>query len=78
MGRYALVLPQVRDVVELTVNGARAGKRIVPPYRFEAELKKGRNRIELTVYNSLANAMEFYLEDSGIFGGGKLFRRKDV
>lgn len=76
-GNYSLVLPKVRDVLRLSVNGKPIGKRIKPPYRFEFSVGKGRAEIRLEAANSLANAMECYLEESGILSGG-YFEKNDL
>ena len=65
-GVYGLKLGKVRDVAVLYVNGKKIGKLSCPPYDFTAELQKGENEIAVTVYNSMANAMECYLEKSGL------------
>lgn len=69
-GRYRLFLPAVRDVAELFVNGRAVQKRVKPPYDFAFACPAGKNEIALTVTNSLANAMEYYLEESGLLAGG--------
>jgi hypothetical protein len=53
---YILDLGVVRGTAELSVNGLPAGVRILSPYRFEITelLKSGENRIEITVFNTLA------------------------
>lgn len=68
-GEYCLNLPEVRDVAELFVNNVFIDKAINPPYFYKFNLNKGKNVISITVYNSFANAMECYLEESGITGG---------
>lgn len=69
-GNYTLVLPAVRDVADVCINGSSAVRKIKPPYEYEVLLKKGKNQIEITVYNSLANEMECYLEQSGLLAIG--------
>ncbi|MBE6689498.1 MAG: cadherin-like beta sandwich domain-containing protein [Ruminococcaceae bacterium] len=68
-GKYMLSFGDVRDVVDIKVNGKAYGRIIQPPYISEINLEKGENEIALTVYNSDANKMEAYLEPSGIMGG---------
>lgn len=50
-------LGDVRNIAEVRVNGASAGTRLWPPYRFEITqlLKPGSNRLEIGVTNTLAN-----------------------
>ena len=69
-GEYRLDFSKIRDVAELTVNGKYTGKTVKPPYSFKARLSSGENHIKLTVYNSFANAMEGYSEESGVLCGG--------
>lgn len=73
-GEYRLVLPKVRDVVKINVNGTFAAKAVKAPYSIPMILNEGENELELTVYNSLANALECYLEESGILCGGKIIK----
>ena len=73
-GEYRLSFPLVRDTAYLTVNGEDLGKCVKPPYSFRFSLHAGENEIRLTVYNSLANAMECYLEPGGIVSEGVLER----
>ncbi len=72
--KYRLIFPLIRDTVYLTVNGKPYGKTVKPPYSFEFELENGENEILLTVYNSLANSMECYLEPGGIVSHGILVK----
>lgn len=52
-----LDLGQVVATAEVRVNGAVAGIRVAPPWRVELSphLKTGENRIEVLVFNTLAN-----------------------
>jgi hypothetical protein len=67
---YRLVLPQVRDVVKVHINGKKVGERIKTPYIFEFDAQEGVNEITIDVANSLGNAFECYKEASGILAGG--------
>lgn len=69
-GAYRLVLPKVRDVVEVYVDNKLLKKIYKEPYEFEFKHKQGTANIKIEVVNSFANAMEFYLEESGILNGG--------
>ena len=73
-GEYRLSFPLVRDTAYLTVNGEDLGKCVKPPYTFRFGLHAGKNELRLTVYDSLANAMECYAEPGGIVSEGRLER----
>lgn len=73
---YMLTLPKVRDACELYINGKFEGKKVFYPYEFEFYADAGKAEFEIRVTNSLANAFECYLEDGGIFGGGKIEKIK--
>ena len=75
-GNYTLHLPKVRDVADLCINGEKIGRIIAPPYTYNVRLRKGKNVCKLTVYNSFANTMECYLEESGILQGGEFREMK--
>lgn len=66
----ALVLNEVNDVVEVRVDGNFVGKKAYAPYIIELGDMSGKKELEITVYNSMANALEMYAEPSGIVGGG--------
>ena len=69
-GKYRLVIPKVRDVVKVYINNKLIDKVIKYPYEFEFKGKKGSLSVKIEVANSLGNAMEFYLEESGLLSGG--------
>ena len=50
-------LGEVAGTAEVTVNGSKAGVKVAPPWKINITsfLKKGDNRIEVLVYNTLAN-----------------------
>jgi hypothetical protein len=52
-----LDLGEVASSAEVHVNGKRAGVRLAPPYRFDISglAKAGENRVEVLIYNTLAN-----------------------
>ncbi len=56
-GRVVLNLGGVASSAEVVVNGKPAGIRIAPPWTFDLTslLKAGENRVEVLVYNTLAN-----------------------
>lgn len=68
-GQYALHLPNVRDVAEISLNGKTLDKKIKPPYEFCFATEKGVTELRIKIVNSLANAMECYREESGILSG---------
>ena len=71
-GTYRLVLPRVRDVVTLSVDGRDVGTQIRRPYHLTFTASSGEHTLTLLVANSLANQMECYAEESGILQGGYL------
>lgn len=56
-GQLTLDLGQVAATAEVRVNGQRAGIRVAPRWRVDIsnQVKPGENRIEVLVYNTLAN-----------------------
>lgn len=56
-GPCSLDLGKVVATAEVRVNGQRAGIRVAPPWRMDIspQIKPGENRIEILVYNTLAN-----------------------
>lgn len=58
--RFILQAGNVRDVLEVVVNGHSAGLRCWPPYNVDiaSYLKPGRNLLQLVVTNTLANEYE--------------------
>ena len=69
-GQYRLSMPQVRDVVDLYLDGQHLGRITRPPYSFTFPAVKGLHKLTLRVVNSLGNQMECYAEQSGILQGG--------
>ena len=71
-------LGAVGETAELFVNGESAGCEICPPYRFEAELKKGANRLEIIAANNPAYKFRdkysrfIALPPSGVLGPVKI------
>ncbi len=55
--RLVLNLGNVAATAEVHVNGQRAGVRVAPPWTFDVTelMKPGDNRLEVLVYNTLAN-----------------------
>jgi hypothetical protein len=70
-GPYILDLGRVRGTAEAKVNGILAGARFLSPYRFDIThlLKQGNNRIEITVFNTLAPWLEAHSPTRYIFDG---------
>ena len=56
-GEAELDLGEVHNCCTVRLNGKDVGMRYAPPYRFRVELAKGANVLEVTVANSLANAL---------------------
>lgn len=56
-GRVILSLGNVIATAEVHVNGTKAGLRLTPPWSIDISkhIKPGENRIEILVYNTLAN-----------------------
>ena len=56
-GEVTLDLGKVVATAEIRVNGQSAGIRVAPPWRVDIskQVKSGENRIEILVYNTLAN-----------------------
>ncbi len=56
-GEVILDLGKVVATAEVRVNGQTAGVRVAPPWRVDitAQVRPGENRIEVLVYNTLAN-----------------------
>ncbi len=56
-GEVTLDLGQVVATAEVRVNGQLAGIRVAPPWRVDISphVKAGENRIEVLVFNTLAN-----------------------
>ncbi len=61
---------EVREWVNITVNGQDAGTRLWPPYRVEVTkwLQPGRNRVRLQVTNTYSNQLTKKQLPSGLFG----------
>ncbi len=74
--RIRLHLGYVGEIARLTVNGADAGVRMLPPYSFDLtpHLKDGENRLEILVSNTAVFAQPdrfssyLLIEPSGILG----------
>jgi hypothetical protein len=58
-GMRALLDPPIREAAIVTINGQRAGALWHPPYRIDITsfLKRGENRIEVSVFNTAVNEM---------------------
>jgi len=79
-GATALDLGRVVATAEVHLNGRKAGVRVAPPWRFEVSgfLKVGENRLDVSVYNTLANHYQTIPSsyrgnpESGLFGPVRL------
>ncbi|MBE6957786.1 MAG: hypothetical protein E7447_01355 [Ruminococcaceae bacterium] len=69
-GTYRLILPRVRDVIALEVDGKTVQTLSRPPYALRFSVAQGIHTLKLRVSNSLGNQMECYAEESGILAGG--------
>lgn len=75
-GRVELDLGRVIATAEATLNGKKIGVRVAPPWKFDlsGSLKAGENKLDVLVYNTLANHYQTspsgYQGDpvSGLFG----------
>ena len=56
-GRVMLDLGKVAATAEVLINGKKAGVKITPPWTLDVSefVKPGENRVEILVYNTLAN-----------------------
>ena len=61
-----LVLPQVESVCSVKLNGEELGKAIWAPYEFKLSTLSDECRLEITVWNTMANLLEEYKAKSGI------------
>jgi hypothetical protein len=72
-----LDLGEVRDIAEVYVNDAYVGTRMWSPYRYrniDAAVRPGRNKLTVSVTNSLANAYNQAQLLSGLLGPAKLIK----
>lgn len=55
--RATIDLGKVAGTAEIIINGKKAGVRVAPPWKLDITgyLKKGQNKIEVLVYNTLSN-----------------------
>ena len=68
-GQSVLSIPEVHDGCIVTKDGIEIGNQALQPYIFDLGDMGGTHTLHLTVYNSMANAMECYRERSGITVG---------
>ena len=61
-----LVLPKIESVCSVKLNGKELGRAIWPPYEFKLPTLTNKCRLEVTVWNTLANLLEEYRAQSGI------------
>ncbi|MDQ4045042.1 MAG: hypothetical protein M3173_06305, partial [Chloroflexota bacterium] len=70
-GRRVVLHPDIRDdVLEVVVNGKRAGVRLWAPYDLDItdHVRPGENTLELRVANTLINLLEAVQRPSGLTG----------
>jgi len=77
-GDAVLHLKNVRDVCTVSIDGKEVEKRIFAPYDFALGNLDGEHLLEITVRNTLGNALEFYCAPSGLLGGGDIYTAKDT
>lgn len=65
-----LDLGKVCDIAQITVNGIPLPAKCWRPYRFDVSsyLQQGENEIQVTVYNTMANALTEEKAPSGLYG----------
>lgn len=68
-GAAVLSIPEVHDGCIVTKDGVEIGNKALRPYIFDLGDMSGTHLLQLTVYNSMANALECYREPSGITAG---------
>lgn len=56
-GPAVIDLGDVRYAASLRINGRKPLAKFLAPFRFAVELRRGRNRLEVTVSNTLANCL---------------------
>ena len=64
-----ICIPEVHDGCSVVVDNEEIGKRCFAPYHFSVENLSEEQKLEIVVYNSMGNAMEFYQAPSGITNG---------
>jgi len=68
-GDAVLSIPEVHDGCIVKKDGVEMGNQALQPYIFDLGDMSGTHTLKLTVYNSMANAMECYCAPSGITAG---------
>lgn len=78
--RVFLEAAMADDVLEVVVNGQRAGVRLWAPYEVEITpfLRPGDNTLELRVANTLVNLLEAVERPSGLAGAPRLVAYQEV
>lgn len=73
-GRMLVSIDDVRDMVEVAVNGATAGARLWRPWEVDVTdlVRRGHNLLELRVTNSMAGFLEGSPRPSGLLGSVRL------
>jgi hypothetical protein len=70
-GELVLDLGEVRGTAEVSVNGSRAGARVMSPYRFDVTglLRNGTNDIDVQVFNTIAPHIAAHSPTLGVVPG---------
>lgn len=74
-GEGVLRIPEVHDGCIVKKDGIEIGNQALQPYIFDLSDMSGTHTLHLTVYNSMANAMECYRAPSGITEGVLVVRK---
>ncbi|MCL4378911.1 MAG: hypothetical protein M1409_11170 [Actinobacteria bacterium] len=77
---YRLKCSDVRDIMEIELNGKVVDVLLWPPYETEITkfIKKGKNHLILRVTNSVYNMIEGIAKPSGIFGPVTITEQKNL
>lgn len=68
-GQYRIVIPEVKAIVDMYVDGKFVGQLFHKPFNFELNLEKGIHELKFLITNTYGNALEGYAEESGITKG---------
>ena len=69
-------IPEVHNGCIVKLDGEIIGQRSFAPYVFGLDNICKKHTLEITVYNSMGNAMEFYQAPSGITAGVEMYMKK--
>ena len=70
LDRVELIAEDVKDILELQINGVSAGTKIFAPYKFDITkyVKHGENKVTAVITNTLLNELRQMPKMSGIYG----------